>query len=210
MIESFIRRYSDIEVLPLPQEHGVAAGVAPLSDTARLWPHRLRGKGHYVAKLRKHAPEAERAGNPARSDVGKQQLSLYREFEKNTLNQVEIDGIFQLRGTQLYRLPGDAPDLSQLKVVRAGLHLGENKKDRFEPNHALALALPVESFKHRMEIGSADNGLAYSYLRGETFSGEGDRGWLPVLYNGFALGWGKESKGTVKNFYPKRLRWLGR
>ncbi|WP_274365438.1 RsmF rRNA methyltransferase first C-terminal domain-containing protein [Paenibacillus thermotolerans] len=228
-IAAFLQRHPDVTVLPLPLEHGVAGGVpawasppqdsaarAALSATARLWPHRLRGEGHYVALLRKGAETpAWRGRVGAGAFAGKQQLALYREFEKKALNVTlgggEGGGTFALLGTQLYLLPEGTPDLSGLRVVRSGLHLGELKKDRFEPNHALALALPAESFAHRIEVGGADDRLANAYLRGETFPGEsgGDRGWLAVTYDGFPLGWGKESKGTVKNFYPKGLRRLG-
>lgn len=226
-IAAFLERHPDVTVLPLPHEHGVSGGVpewaalppdavaerSALAGTARLWPHRLRGEGHYVALLRKGAETPAWRGRFAGASAGKQQLALYREFEKKALNVSLGDrgGTFTLLGTQLYLLPEGTPDLSGLRVVRSGLHLGELKKDRFEPNHALALALPAESFAHRFEVGGADDSLVKAYLRGETFPGEsgGDRGWLAVTYGGFPLGWGKESKGTVKNFYPKGLRWLG-
>ncbi|WP_442345776.1 methyltransferase RsmF C-terminal domain-like protein, partial [Geobacillus thermopakistaniensis] len=42
--------------------------------------------------------------------------------------------------------------------------------------------------------------------RKETLSTGGDRGWLLVAVDGFPFAWGKEVKGTVKNFYPKGLR----
>ncbi|WP_199616451.1 RsmF rRNA methyltransferase first C-terminal domain-containing protein [Paenibacillus alkalitolerans] len=218
-IDAFHDRHPDMSVLPLPHEHGVSGGVpewaaspggrraSELAATARLWPHRLRGEGHYVAKLRKAGSETPAwRGRAASSNAGRQPLSLYREFEKKTL-AVSLDGgAFSLHGSQLFLLPDGAPDLSGLRVVRAGLHLGQVKKGRFEPNHALALALPAESFAHRIETDPAN---AHAYLRGETFPGGGDRGWLAVTYGGFPLGWGKESKGTVKNFYPKGLRWVG-
>ncbi|MBQ4504622.1 MAG: RsmF rRNA methyltransferase first C-terminal domain-containing protein, partial [Firmicutes bacterium] len=48
---------------------------------------------------------------------------------------------FTLFGDQLYALHRDCPDLSGLTVMRPGLHLGTLKKGRFEPSHALALAM---------------------------------------------------------------------
>jgi NOL1/NOP2/sun family putative RNA methylase len=220
-IEALLARYPDLKLLPLPQEHGVAAGVPAwsasgderLALTARLWPHRVRGEGHYAAKLRKGG-EASTAATPSNKHAGsaapsKQQLALFHAFEAAALTGGAIDGDLRLFGAQLYRLPDECPDLSGLRVVRPGLHLGELKKDRFEPNHALALALPAERFRHTFELRDAGERATDVYLRGETLPSEGDRGWLAVTYDGFSVGWGKETKGTVKNFYPKGLRRLG-
>ena len=44
-------------------------------------------------------------------------------------------------GPSLYLCPEDMPDLKGLKVLRPGLELGQAKKGRFEPAHALALWL---------------------------------------------------------------------
>ena len=46
-----------------------------------------------------------------------------------------------LFGQTLYWAHPEMPDLKGLRVIRAGLELGEVKKDRFEPAHALALWL---------------------------------------------------------------------
>ncbi|WP_309120948.1 RsmF rRNA methyltransferase first C-terminal domain-containing protein [Paenibacillus sp.] len=216
-IEALLSRFPDLEPLPMPHAFGVAAGVPAwsasgderLARTARLWPHRVRGEGHFAAKLVKRgeapAPAAARRGPSPGSGPSRQQLALFRAFEAQALAGT-IDGDFLLLGAQLYRLPDECPDLAGLRVVRSGFHLGELKKDRFEPNHALALALPAERFRHRYELRDAGERAVDAYLRGETLPSEGDRGWLAVTYDGYPLGWGKESKGTIKNFYPKGLR----
>ena len=51
------------------------------------------------------------------------------------------NGKLVMFGDQLYRLPDIDVDLKGLKIQRAGLHIGEFKKNRFEPSHSLALAL---------------------------------------------------------------------
>ncbi|HZG77371.1 MAG TPA: RsmF rRNA methyltransferase first C-terminal domain-containing protein [Paenibacillus sp.] len=220
-IEALLSRYPDLELLPLPQEHGVAAGVPAwsasgderLSRTARLWPHRVRGEGHFAAKLRKRGEATtsppNKQGGGGSSAPTKQQLALFRAFEAAALTGGAIEGDLRLFGTQLYRLPDECPDLSGLRVVRPGLHLGELKKDRFEPNHALALALPADRFRHTFELRDAGERAVDAYLRGETLPSGGDRGWLAVTYDSYPIGWGKETKGTIKNFYPKGLRRLG-
>ncbi|HZG54882.1 RsmF rRNA methyltransferase first C-terminal domain-containing protein [Paenibacillus sp.] len=231
-IEALLARHPALELEPLPLVGGVSPGVPAwtaggnerLAGAARLWPHRVRGEGHFAAKLRKadggNAPVDAAGGDGAAAPAGKrrpsggspaptrQQLALYRAFEAETIVG-QVDGTFAAYGPQLYRLPEDCPDLTGLRAVRPGLHLGELKKDRFEPNHALALALPADRFRHKYELLDGGERAADAYFRGETLASGEDRGWLVVTYDGFPVGWGKESKGTLKNFYPKGLRRMG-
>lgn len=135
---------------------------------------------------------------------------------------------FTLFGEQLYALHGDCPDLSGLTVMRPGLHLGTIKKGRFEPSHALALALTPEMISDLglelrcYALGAAEDeadaaaasadDMAARYLKGEALTVSGRRlpedGWNVVLYRGYSLGWTKISGGSAKNHYPKGLRWM--
>ena len=39
--------------MPIAKKNGFAAGLAPYTDCARLYPHRLKGEGHFLALLQK-------------------------------------------------------------------------------------------------------------------------------------------------------------
>ena len=94
------------------------------------------------------------------------------------------------------------PDLKGLVVVRPGLHLGTNKKNRFEPSHALALALQYTEVKQLYETEEPEK-----YLRGETLACDPSlKGWTLVTCQGQPMGWGKADRGVMKNHYPKGLR----
>ncbi len=116
---------------------------------------------------------------------------------------------FEVRifGTNLYLVPAPLPDLSGLKVNRWGLHLGSFEKKRFEPSHALALALGKADVKYSVDL-SCDE--AVQYLKGMTVSlpDEGASGWILVCTLGCSLGWGKAVGGILKNHYPRGLRWM--
>ena len=101
-------------------------------------------------------------------------------------------------------MPIDMPSIKGLKVLRAGLHLGTIKKNRFEPSHALALALKKEDVKQSMELGSDEN--AKAYLGGMTLNHNGEKGWYLMTYQGYSIGWGKLAGQVMKNHYPKGLR----
>ena len=108
-------------------------------------------------------------------------------------------------GDNVYLVPAEMPSLSGLKVLRPGLHLGELKKNRFEPSHALALALPPEYAIHVWNLDSRDP-LAAAWFRGQTFPAEGEKGWYLICVEGFSVGWGKLAGGIMKNHYPIGLR----
>jgi len=178
-----------------------------IGETIRLWPHRIQGEGHYVAVLRKKdGPEAGKR-KYAKPWGDAKSLRDYSAFAEETLN-VAPTGLFTLFGDQLYILPSGMPALEGLKVVRPGWHLGTLKKNRFEPSHALALSLRGEEVRHRRRLASGSAELA-AYLRGEALEADGPKGWHLVEVDGFSLGWGKLADGSLKNHFPKGLRWTG-
>ena len=96
-------------------------------------------------------------------------------------------------------------NLSGLKVLRPGLHVGTLQKNRFVPAHALALALGAEDARFCCDLPGNSQEVR-AYLRGETLALEGEKGWCLVLVDGYSLGWGKAGGGMLKNHYPKGLR----
>ena len=97
------------------------------------------------------------------------------------------------------------PDLRGLKVLRPGLELGEVKKDRFEPAHALALWIKICSRTVDLQPEGRE---VDAYLRGNVLQSN-VKGWCLVTVGGFPIGWGKGDGQQLKNHYPKGLRKLG-
>lgn len=208
----------------IPASWGFAPGrpdwiedpVPDLERTLRLWPHRLRGEGHYVAVLQKDG--GQNAGE-VRSLYGMQRgipekdCREYLEFAEDTLTE-KPGGIYLRFGDQLYLAPEGLPALQGLHVLRPGLHLGTLKKNRFEPSHALALALNPEEVRYSCAVcgpdrqgeKQADLPTAAAYLGGQTFSAQGEKGWYLITVDGYSLGWGKLAGGIMKNHYPRGLR----
>lgn len=174
--------------------------------TVRLFPHHLKGEGHYLAVLKKGG---EAQGNvPARSLYGIQKgisekdCAPWREFEAENLN-IRLDGTFLKFGDQIYVAPKELPALQGLKVLRPGLHLGTLKKGRFEPSHALALALSPADARRCAKL---DLLQAKQWIGGMTVLWDGEKGWYMAVLEGYGLGWGKLAGGILKNHYPKGLR----
>ena len=107
-----------------------------------------------------------------------------------------------LFGTNLFWAPEDLPNLRGLKALRPGLALGEVKKDRFEPAHALALWL--KQCKNMVSF-PADSNQIRAYMHGDVIA-ESTKGWCLVQADGYSIGWGKGDGNQIKNHYPKGLR----
>lgn len=196
-----------------------------LEKTVRVWPHEVHGEGHFVAAFVKSADAPDLSDSfpspqpGSHAVLNKQQQALFDAFCKETLSprgQAALEtGTLALFGEELYRLPAVTLPYDRLKVVRSGMHLGSFRKNRFEPAHALALALPslpglsTEDFVSAAEISMED---AQRYIRGEALPQSAPKGWLPVMLieNGgrYPLGWCKSDGRMLKNHYPKGLRRL--
>ena len=173
-------------------------GIPARGGQMHLYPHELRGEGHFLARLRKRGEErSEHAQLP-----GGAADARWEAFAAEALRDLPPLRP-RAQGEWLYALPEGLPEVRGLRVLRTGVQLGRLAKGRLEPAHALALALPPECARLRRETTREE---ALAYLRGEVLEGEG-KGWTLVTHAGLALGWGKASGGQVKNHYPKGLRW---
>lgn len=179
-----------------------------VARTIRLWPHQLKGEGHYLAVLKKEGIlSGDFKGyckNPPEVGIPEKDCMEYTTFVKENLKTV-VQGKKIRFGEQLYLIPEDMPSLKGLKVLRPGLHLGTLKKNRFEPSHALALTLSAEEVNHSVNLTS-DSYDIKAYLNGQTLNAEGEKGWYLVLVDGYSIGWAKLAGMVLKNHYPKGLR----
>lgn len=163
----------------------------------RLWPHKLLGEGHFAAVLRKLGQEEEALLSPAGQKLPKQWEGFARELGIHL-----PPGRAEQFGDTLWWVPAGMPELDRLKVLRPGLELGQVKKDRFEPAHALALWLG----KCSREVSfPPDSDAIRDYLHGQVLPCS-LKGWCLVKAGEFSLGWGKGDGSQLKNHYPKGLR----
>ena len=168
-----------------------------LESTFRLWPHRVKGEGHYFAVLVKQGDDESAISPAASGKLPKEWL----DFAK-TMDIRLPAGKPALFGSTLWWLPPEMPELKGLKVLRAGLELGEVKKGRFEPAHALALYLKTCA---SVQDHAPDSPEIAAYLHGDVIPSE-KKGWTLVTAGGFSIGWGKGDGKVLKNHYPKGLR----
>lgn len=153
--------------------------------------------------------------NETKSALTKENMKLLSEFLDETISEDVAAWIKNSRlvmfGEQLYRLPDMEVDIKGLKVQRAGLHIGEFKKQRFEPSHSLALALKYSEAKNVVKL-TCDDPQTTGFFNGQSVmlsdgqAAECKKGWALVCVDGYPAGWGKVNGAQVKNHYPKGLR----
>ncbi len=163
----------------------------------RLWPHKLLGEGHFVAVLQK---QGECCPEPVKckSEHLPKAVKAFMDELGITLPQGKQISF----GQSLYLAPPEIPDIRGIKVLRPGLELGEEKKGRFEPAHALALYLKTAA---KTQDFAADSAEIARYLHGDVVDSP-VLGWCLVMADRYPLGWGKGDGKVLKNHYPKGLR----
>ena len=174
-----------------------------LISQEKLYPHKVRGEGHFVALFEKTAGENGYL-KEMRPFVTRAAEKAYQEFEKDFFHAPVFTRLHEANGV-LYALPQEVFDWKGLHVLRVGVKLGELKNGRFEPAHALVMAAPFEKIKRAVCFAEKDEWLE-KYLHGETISCDKPNGWCAVCVDNFPVGLGKIVNGVVKNHLPKGLR----
>ncbi len=170
-----------------------------LEHSFRLWPHCLRGEGHFAAVLRSHA-------DGARQDVPTErpaQLPAAAADFLRSCTQPLPDGVPVCFGSVCYLAPAETPALSGLRVLRAGLSWASCAVTASPRPRAGALAahLPADGGFPGRRPGdcrlSARRDAARHAARLDAADGRG-----------LSLGWVRGADGILKNQYPKGLRRL--
>lgn len=219
-IEYLLEQYPQFELCEISGYEGFCSGMPEvcasknreMEKTVRIFPHKMRGEGHFLALLRKGS-SADASKHPARpaAEGGKQKLPPeLDEFLTHISRNIDRSCI-ELRGEKVFCMPHGLPDLKGIRFLRTGLLMGELKKKRFEPSQALAMNLKKEEYDRVLDLPS-DDSRVIKYLKGETLdvqdlTGAGDTGWYLVCVDGYPLGFGKLTGQTLKNKYLPGWRW---
>ena len=206
-----------------------------LENTERLWPHRIEGEGHFVAKLRKAG--TEESERPLYRTIA-EESAIERKNSKDKVvgknkNKIRENGTTSKQICESF-LYGDL-GLTEAGVERLfGEHVlfnfGESLyliPEQMIPLKGLQVERPglqlgfceKDRFKpshalalylHPEEVHNHHEltpTQAERYVRGETFAVEPERkGWYLLSVQGCSIGFGKATGGQMKNHYPKGLR----
>ena len=209
---------ADMLEVPVEEAWGITGNLIGDSfPVYRFLPHKVKGEGFFLAVLRKHAgevetvePRAEKKKKGGKDVKGKApQLSVPKEAK----DWLQIPGDYQLtiNGTNVQAFPKSHETVYTLlqqyvKVIHAGITLGEMKGKDLIPHHSLAMstALANDAFP-KAEVTYEQ---AIAYLRKESLVLDAGipRGYVLLTYQNIPLGFMKNIGNRANNLYPQEWR----
>ncbi len=215
-VSRFLDARPDFDIFPIPVGEGFTAGSENLAPagTIRVWPHLSPGEGHFIARMQR-SPEGQNVPHAAEwrlHPLERESQRYYQEFLDQSLRAENISpvilpesGRLTQFGNRLYAIPSLSPSLKGLSLLHWGWWLGTFKTKRFEPSHALAMALTPDAVQMSVSL-PVDGRDAIGYIRGMPFRAEGTQGWVLVTVEDHPLGWGKRVNNRVRSHSPRWLR----
>lgn len=197
--------------IPVKEEWQITGALRYDHPVYRFFPHKTKGEGFFLAALRKAPGDTNeiRPKNKNKKEKGKASPAVPSQVN----NWIEgADKFrFELINDTIQAIPSAHYETwqliaAQLRIVTAGIRIGELKGKDILPAHSLALstALNREAFTS-VEISWED---AVKYLKKEVLLLPEDtkKGYVLVCYNGFPLGFVKHLGNRANNLYPQEWR----
>lgn len=201
---------------------------------AHLWPHLLKGEGHFIGAMFYQSEVDEVAcgenykiANPnikikldkvkrppnSSCEILKDIPEVFKAFLEQYLNK-KIQGTFMIERDKLYLLPKEQVAVKGLRVARYGWLLGEFKRDKFIPSQAFAMGISMTDFKNVINMPSTSIQVL-KFLKGETLdydevtaTSNVTKGFCLFCAEGYPLGFVKIEANLIKNLYPTSWRMM--
>lgn len=206
---------ADVLSVPVEETWGITGNLTGKDfPVYRFLPHKTKGEGFFLAALRKHEGEVETVTlRTEKKKKGKETKQKPLPVPKEAKAWLEDSSEYALamKDTNVVAFPkayeNEYALLQQtLKVIHAGITLGEIKGKDLIPHHSLAMstALASDAFP-RAEVNYEQ---AISYLRKEGLILDADvpRGYVLLAYQGVPLGFVKNIGNRANNLYPQEWR----
>ncbi len=203
------------EVIDIPTEPSWNISGSLLKDfnmpVYRFIPGKTEGEGLFMAVIRKKddttiyskANRNIKGKNRNNGKNGTVDLSKYIR-RADDFTTIETDGdivAFPKMWEQIYKTAR-----KNLRIVHAGITIGQTKGRDFIPHQALALSTILK--KDAFPCVDLEYEDAIKYLRKESIELHGDvpRGYVVVCYKGLSLGFVKNIGNRSNNLYPNEWR----
>lgn len=203
IIEYALNLDDSLKVFPIKMYEGFVNGQTPKTkNCVRLYPHKIKGEGHFVSLLQK-------GNNNNTNIITNNEVTKPNNSFFNNINYSFNNGEFIQRENKLYFEPKHDLNLKGYRILRSGLYLGEYKHDKFEPSQSLALALYSNNYTNIINFDLNDNRVI-KYLKCETLDvkDQNKEGIVLVCVNNYPLGFGQVKQGILKNKLPSNYRYI--
>ena len=212
---------ADVLEVPMDESWGITGNLVGKDfPVYRFLPHKAKGEGFFLAALRKHEGVCEetsrrflktssRLDKKKKGKDNKQPLAVPKEA-KAWLSE-SADYSIVMKDTNVVAFPKAHQEeyalLQQsLKVIHAGITLGEIKGKDVIPHHSLAMstALAPDAFP-KAEV-SYEQAIAFLRKEGLILDADVPRGYVLLTYQDAPLGFVKNIGNRANNLYPQEWR----
>lgn len=210
VVKTFLQTH-DYKLIPIDSPF---AQGGSLTGTVRLYPHKNRGEGQFVAVLQKNIKKnsnfnkisAFQTENFQHKSKSKADLlpkldtaakPFLKKYTNLNINSYQINN-------DIYFIPNISLIRRGIKYFSFGVKLGRIENKIFKPDHYLFSAFG-NNFSKFLRLSSNSNEIL-KYLKGETLDVNELDGYGVIKVENCPLGGYKMSAGKFKNLYPKGLR----
>lgn len=208
---------AEILEVPVSPEWGITGNlIGGEFPVYRFLPHKTKGEGFFLAVLRKRedGKTDDRADNKKYKQKvakGKQPQALPVPKEAKEWLQHADDFIFEVKGTKVVAFPkayiSEYALLQQnLRVIHAGVTMGEIKGKDLIPDHSLAMSTVLNKNLFPQAELTYEQAIAYLRKEAVVLDASVPRGYVLLSYKGAPLGFAKNIGNRANNLYPQEWR----
>ena len=204
----WLKKEFDVEFVNLKLPEGANIDVVGGGDVTgyQFFPHRVRGEGFFLSVLKKKGSSSSRAlrSKDVLKSPAKTQMTEFSDWIQSPdsklffLHNQTVRMFPILKKTELQLI------LQNLNVVSAGTAILEIMKNKFVPDHALALSVHLNT--PHFERIDVDEKRAIQFLRKDPFDAQAPPGFALIEFEGLGLGWVNILQNRVNNLYPSNWR----
>lgn len=226
---AWICRELGAEVLPLqiPKDWGVTGNLQGSGfPVYRFLPHRTAGEGFFLAVIRKHGDCQESC---FAADMQRQQPAMAKSVRSKKGKSVSVglpkESLLVAKSwvhdadayawittdTAVSAFPQRYQPLllriqQHLRVLLAGVEVGQQKGKDLIPQHTLALSSLLQPAAFPVSEVSYEQAIAYLRKEAVVLTDGSPRGYVLLTYQGVPLGFVKNIGNRANNLYPQEWR----
>jgi 16S rRNA C967 or C1407 C5-methylase (RsmB/RsmF family)/NOL1/NOP2/fmu family ribosome biogenesis protein len=193
--------------LELQENWGITVTGTDEFPCYRFYPHKVSGEGFFLTVLRKRSNSRAFSGKKIKDNP----LAASKPEKESAKKLINREGLEILRfENSLLAFPANrVSDLllikSNLRIVHAGIKVGELKQNDLIPAHELALS-PILKPSVFPEINlSLEDALSF-LKRDDIIPLTQEKGWHLLSYRKIPLGWAKNLGHRYNSGFPKEWR----
>ena len=206
---------ADVLSVPVEETWGITGNLTGKDfPVYRFLPHKTKGEGFFLAALRKHEGEVETVTfRTEKKKKGKDTKQKPLTVPKEAKAWLEDSSEYSLamKDTSVVAFPkayeSEYALLQQsLKVIHAGIILGEIKGKDLIPHHSLAMSTALASDAFPKAEVTYEQAISYLRKEGLVLDAGVPRGYVLLTYQDVSLGFVKNIGNRANNLYPQEWR----